>query len=448
MLAAAGCAGQAPRADGAATEPILLASGSDLTSSGIRQSLIKQWNVEHPDHPARIVVLPDEADLQRSQLVGALQSGSGGYDVVNLDVTWTAEFAAGGLIQRWPEPLPADFIASVKNTVVHDGKVWGVPFNTDAALLYYNKEILDKYGFQAPRTWGQLMSVAEDIQDRHAESGYTAQLKEYEGLTVNVMEAIWASGGDLPAEDGNSGRIQEGLNNLKELYRQGMPDDSLTVDETASVTEFSGGKVAFMRNWPFAYNQLADRMPGFADKVVVTGLPGPSVLGGQNLAVTAHAGNPAWARRLIRYLTDRQSERCLLERGFAATRESAYLGNGGQICTRVPAPPDNGTPENGTPENGTPEGGSAGAGSTGAGSAGTGPAGEGRPSAQSALPADKYPLLLASIKRARARPVTPYYAAFTHSVQSTAATMLRNRITGNEAADTLMHRSARTLQGR
>lgn len=53
-------------------------------------------------------------------------------------------------------------------------------------------------------------------------------------------------------------------------------------------------------------------------------LPGRAVLGGQNLAVTTTSERARKATELIRFLTGRQSERCLLEAGFAATRDSAY----------------------------------------------------------------------------------------------------------------------------
>ncbi|KJY44457.1 ABC transporter substrate-binding protein, partial [Streptomyces sp. NRRL S-444] len=92
-------------AAGAPDQPgdIVLASGRDVTGKGgIRQQLIDAWNAQQEGkgsgHRARLVELPGSADQQRSQLLGALQSGSAEYDVVNLDVTWVPEFAAAGLV--------------------------------------------------------------------------------------------------------------------------------------------------------------------------------------------------------------------------------------------------------------------------------------------------------------------------------------------------------------
>ena len=57
----------------------------------------------------------------------------------------------------------------------------------------------------------------------------------------------------------------------------------------------------------------------------VAKLPGPSVLGGQNLAVAKHSRHPRAARALIAFLTGERSQQLLFERGgFAATREIVY----------------------------------------------------------------------------------------------------------------------------
>jgi multiple sugar transport system substrate-binding protein len=54
-------------------------------------------------------------------------------------------------------------------------------------------------------------------------------------------------------------------------------------------------------------------------------LPGPSVLGGQNLAISAHTRKPRAAQALVEFLTGRRSQNILFDRGgFAATRADIY----------------------------------------------------------------------------------------------------------------------------
>ncbi|MFG2141993.1 extracellular solute-binding protein [Streptomyces sp. NPDC048650] len=360
LVAASGCtsdAGPAPE-KGA----IVLATGSDLSSSGVRQDLIRAFE-KRTGRTVRIVKLPDTADGQRSQLLAAGQSGNGGYDVLNIDVAWTAEFAEAGVIRPWGAALDGDFLDSVVKTVQYDGEVWGVPFNTDAGLLYYRKDILHEFGHdRPPANWGDLKDIAVQVAGAYNRRtarapgggrkpprlyGMVAQLRPYEGLTVNTLESAWTYGGDPDATSFTKGEqvgsLQQGVNDLKLRLDSIMPHEATTMDETESRRWFADGRALFMRNWPVEYTSVAEKLtPG--EQFDVAELPARpsdgkrmSVLGGQNLAISAHSARPEGARELIEALTDRGSERCLLERGFAATRDSAYRA--GASAPACPLPP-------------------------------------------------------------------------------------------------------------
>ncbi|MET9293028.1 extracellular solute-binding protein [Streptomyces sp. NPDC003077] len=374
LLLAAGCS-NAPPGPGPGPEKgeLVFATGSDLSSTGVRQDLIEDWS-RRTGQRVRIVKLPDTADGQRSQLLAAGQSGNSGYDVLNIDVAWTAEFAKAGVIQPWGAKLDPDFLDSVAKTAVDGGgTVWAVPFNTDAGLLYYRKDILEGYGHDRPPTnWGELKNVAEEVaaaynrdtarlgKRRNTMYGLVTQLRPYEGLTVNTLESAWANGGDPDATSFTKGEqvgaLQQGVADLKTRLDSIMPHEATDMDETESRRWFADGRALFMRNWPVEYASVAEKLRPGKDFDVAE-LPGRptdgkrmSVLGGQNLAVAADSAHPEAARELIRALTDPHSERCLLERGFAATRDSSYRDPGRAPACHLPpgkaeraerdAPPD------------------------------------------------------------------------------------------------------------
>jgi multiple sugar transport system substrate-binding protein len=84
-----------------------------------------------------------------------------------------------------------------------------------------------------------------------------------------------------------------------------------------------------MRNWPIYYELLKTAsVPGssyVASHFAVAVLPFPSVLGGQDLAISAGSRHPTAALQIIKYLTSPQAEQCLFAvGGFPATRGSAY----------------------------------------------------------------------------------------------------------------------------
>src|SRR5579859_132200 len=80
--------------------PITFATG-ELDTGSYLPALLRQWNAAHPRQQVTLIPLPNDADDQHAQLVANLQTRSSLYDVMSLDVVWTAEFAANG----WIVPL-------------------------------------------------------------------------------------------------------------------------------------------------------------------------------------------------------------------------------------------------------------------------------------------------------------------------------------------------------
>ncbi|GGJ17100.1 extracellular solute-binding protein [Streptomyces brasiliensis] len=341
-----GGGGDAKSADESPGE-IVVASGRDVTGkNGIRQQLIDAWNRREGDsgYHARLVELPGSADEQRSQLLGALQSGSAHYDVVNLDVTWVPEFAEAKLIRELSDKAveePDDLVRTVAATGDWKGERYSVPFNSDVGLLYYRRDYLGAAGARRTDlskgvTWEELQQLIKAVDGKRPEgydAGWTTQLGGYEGRTVNAIEAFAsvATHFELTDDDGHyTASEQELSEGVAELRQRTDPaytlDDAVDSDEPATLSDFADGRTAFLRQWPYAYPALYQT---FTDKQLgVAPLPGKAVLGGQNLAVTSSSERSAKAAELIRFLTDRDSERCLLNAGFAATRTSAYLDDG------------------------------------------------------------------------------------------------------------------------
>ncbi|MFJ4079585.1 extracellular solute-binding protein [Streptomyces iakyrus] len=346
LLALAACTGgdvrDEPTAAADDSRRIVVASGQDVTGkNGIRQQLIDAWNAEEgpQGYEARLVELPGSADQQRSQLLGALQSGSADYDVVNLDVTWVPEFAAAGLIRPLSDAAvraPDDIIPSVDSTSYWDDKRYAVPFNSDAGLLYYRKDHLRKAGVSRTdlgddeMTWDGLRRMFDAVNGVGTQADWTTQLAAYEGRTVNAIEAFASAvpGFELTGPDGryaaDEDQLTAGVTELRE--RTVSPytlKEASTSREAESLSAFAEGRTTFLRHWPYVYPTLYETFKG---DLGVARLPGKAVLGGQNLAVTSSTPDrrAAKAAELIAFLTDPDSERCLLRAGFAATRVSAY----------------------------------------------------------------------------------------------------------------------------
>ncbi|WP_338777305.1 ABC transporter substrate-binding protein [Streptomyces sp. DG1A-41] len=307
--------------------PLTVATAGDLT--GYLGPLLEGWNRTHPGEKVTLVELPDSADETQAQMVTDLRDGDRSrFDVLNIDVNWTSEFAAAD----WIRPLPRDrfplktFLPPVVDTATYDGQLYAVPYVTNAGLLLYREDILAKEGVEPPRTWAELERYAKTIAPKYGLDGYAGQFLPYEGLTVNAAEAVYSAGGSILGDEGervtvDSAEAREGIGFLVRGVREGwIPKEALAYKEEESKQAFQDGRLLFLRNWPYAYVGASAPGSEVAGKVGAVPLPGPdgpgtSVLGGSNLAVSAHARHPDSAARLIAYLTSERVQRQVLTRG-------------------------------------------------------------------------------------------------------------------------------------
>jgi multiple sugar transport system substrate-binding protein len=327
LLAGCGVRAASPGASGAdGVGPVTLVTGQDLT--GYLQGRLQVWNAEHPAEKATLIQLPTAADDVRAQMISNLQARSDRYDVLNLDVVWTAEFAASG----WITPLASHqfplggFLRPVVDTATWQGRLYAVPYVTNAGLLYYRKDILDREHLPPPRTWAELRQDALTVAPKYGLKGYAGQFLPYEGLTVNYAEAVQSAGGQIlagragqPAVD--SPAAEQALAFLTGGVKEGwIPQEALGFDEEGSRRAFQDGRYLFLRNWPYAYDLAEAAGSPVAGKIGVEALPGPDgpgagSLGGSNLAVSSYSRHQKTARALIQFLTSLDNERQVLLKG-------------------------------------------------------------------------------------------------------------------------------------
>lgn len=329
VLLLTGCSGPGgteARDEGAAADsgPMTFVVGKDTTS--YFQPLLDRWNRAHPDERVTMLELPEAADEQRAQMVANLQAKNDRYDILAIDVILTPEFAQAG----WIVPLdrgmfPLDtFIPSVVKTALYKGKLYAVPYSSNAGLLYYRKDILTKEHLKPPTTWAELRDQATRLSREYKLQGYVGQLLPYEGLTVNYMEAVQSAGGQLVSSDGTKVTMDDtsahaGLRFLVDGLREGwIPQQALSYKEEESRLAFQNGKVLFARNWPHAYGPATHSK--VAGKFAVTRLPGlsglgSSSLGGYNLAISAFSKRQKSALEFIRFFTGPDIQRLVLTEG-------------------------------------------------------------------------------------------------------------------------------------
>jgi multiple sugar transport system substrate-binding protein len=314
--------------------PLTLAQGKD--TSGNVQHQIDTWNAAHPKETVRLVELPESADQQRQQMVQNAQTKSDAYTVINLDVVWTSEFAAN----RWVTPLPKDqfdlskFLPAAVKTGQYRGNLYAAPWKTDAGLLYYRKDLLQKAGISTPpKTWAELQSDCGKVKGVNC---YAGQFDKYEGLTCNFSEVVDSAGGTVVDDQGkpnvNTPQAKQGLNFLVQGFKSGMiPKEAITYEEENARRAFEKGNLLFLRQWPYQWalsnKKGSSKVVGKFDVAPLPGLNGPGspTLGGHDLAISSFAKNKATALDFIKFLTGADQERAnLIASSEAPTLAALY----------------------------------------------------------------------------------------------------------------------------
>ena len=233
--------------------------------------MIEQFNKQHPEGQVAFHELPDAADQQRQQMVQNTQIKNDKMAVLSVDNVWTAEFAAN----QWVIPLPedkfptSDFLKPPVNSATYFNKLYAYPYQTDGGLLYYRKDLLDKYGLKPPTTWGEMTAACQKIKAGENDpklSCYAGQFQKYEGLTCNFAEAIDSAGGEITDENGkpnvNTPEALKGLSFLTDSFKDGtIPKAAITWQEEQSRKAFQNGELIFLRNWAYVY-RLAQKTDG------------------------------------------------------------------------------------------------------------------------------------------------------------------------------------------
>ena len=278
--------------------------GKDTTGSF--KQVVALHNKANPNVKARLIELPEDATQQLNQLTQRERAKSSQCDVLGMDVVWTAQFASQGWLKDLSKVVDQrrnEFIPSTLETAHYQDKYWAIPFNTNAGFLYYRTDQVSS----PPSDWAQVYNEAK------AKNGIVYQGSQYEGLTVDYLELLYAAGGKVLSDDGKSAAINspqatQALTLMVNGIKDGAaPKAVLTYKEEESRRAFESGKYTFMRNWPYAY--ALDKKASIGNKFAVAplpglnGKPGSGVIGGYNLGINAYSKNPDAALEFANYIT-------------------------------------------------------------------------------------------------------------------------------------------------
>jgi multiple sugar transport system substrate-binding protein len=298
--------------------------------------LVHEFNRSHPGIHLRVTRGPLETESVSDLAISGLLMGDSPYDLLLMDVTWTAKYAAAG----WLEPLEpwlgpdalVDLAPGAEQGNTFGGHLWRFPLVADMGLLYWRTDLMET----PPRTPEQLVQISRDLQIRGAVPwGYVWQGRQYEGLSCVYVEMLSAFGGrwlmgDQPELDSTAALAATDW--LRNLVTQGItPPTVANMAEPEALQAFQAGDAAFMRNWPYAWAELNKPEGPLRGRVGITtmvsepGQPHAATQGSWGLALLQQSQHKAAAIEALRYLTSEGAQIDLnLRWGYTPTRLSVF----------------------------------------------------------------------------------------------------------------------------
>jgi trehalose/maltose transport system substrate-binding protein len=309
---------------------VRFAGDSDVGEGGRwTRAAAEEW-AQKTGNKVEYISRPNDASatLQLFQQYWAAKSGD--VDIFMVDVIWQGIAAAHAVdLKKYykEDEIKAFFPRIIQNNTV-GGKLVSIPWFTDAGLLYYRTDLLEKYGYkEPPKTWEELTEMAKKIQDGERKEGkadfqgFVFQGKASESVTCNAIEWVYSYGGGVIIEPDkkvtiNNPHAIKALETAKSWVGTISPLGVTTYGEEEARNIWQAGNAAFMRNWPYAYALGQDPKSVISGKFDISVLPkggddgkNAACLGGWQLMVSAYSKVPDAAADLVKYLTSSEEQK-------------------------------------------------------------------------------------------------------------------------------------------
>ena len=293
------------------------------TEGDMLGDFVKAFQKENPDAEVKVTAVPWEA--AHDKIANAIAAGETP-DVSLVGTTWMGEFAEAGGLEPTPEGLvdEGDFFEGAWGSTVVGDTSYGVPWYVETRVLYYRSDLAEKAGWsEAPKTWDELKQFATDLQDK-AGVDYGINLQPGQtGSWQTVMPFAWSNGASMTNEAGteytiDSPEMTETLEYFKSFFDDEVAGPTRILDPGELESGFAKGTFGSFVSGPW-HTGLVEDAGVTQDQYEVAPLPGKdagpgtSFVGGGDLAVFADSDNKESAWKLVKWLTEPETQQDFYE---------------------------------------------------------------------------------------------------------------------------------------
>ncbi len=289
------------------------------------EEVVKEFESQNPDIKIKMEAIADEPIKDKLRVI------LGGSEVPDIMFSWSGEFArkfvrADAALDLTPY-LEEDaawkdsFIPASLQPFSSDGKNYGIPLRFNGKFFVYNKEIFDKHGLQAPKTWDEFLDVLDTLKEEGEtplmlgnESPWAAihyltglnqkmvdqevRMKDYNPRSGEFTDSGYVKAMEMLAELNEKGYFMDNVNSSSHDMVKQMFFAGKGAMFYVELEEFQDVENALKGNWGFF------PMPSIADgngsQKYITGAP-------DGFIVSSKTKHPKEAVEFLKFITSKEN---------------------------------------------------------------------------------------------------------------------------------------------
>ncbi len=282
------------------------------TFNGYFNSLISEYEREHPGVRIRWVDIPYDAAVQK--LLSSAVAGNAP-DVVNLSADFLAKFNGMNALADLSRPVEESGLHYLPNALdlcTFNGKLVAVPWYLNTYVMLYNKEMIRSAGFSPadiPSTFTQLVPFIREYKRRTGKFAFFWNIGKDSYLPMMLgSEEIPMTDSAMTEARFNSPEGKKNIAQWIELYKNGDLQRESVIKTGSSVVEaYQSGQVAMIFTGPVFLNRIKTNAPSIYEQTgvapAVTGRSGKHELAAMSLSVLSSSTHQKEAADFALFVT-------------------------------------------------------------------------------------------------------------------------------------------------
>jgi ABC-type glycerol-3-phosphate transport system substrate-binding protein len=294
---------------------------SVLNGFAKQYGLAVTFNPEPPDYPAFV-----------QKFTTYLSSGYTGLDAMWIDDFSVASWGTAGWLEPLEHRIPRETVAAhlpvaIKSST-YNGHLYRLSTHLDFVIFFYRKDLFDKEGLSAPRTWNDIVRAGKRLTKGGRYGIGVAGKSGTSELFNEIAYYVGQAGADpLHLTTQGARTALKFMYDLIHTYKV-APPDTPAADYSSLLASFMDGRFAMWPVWDGFYGSFQANTRFWTHSKLAVSLPprGPvnnsSLFGSWGWAISKFSKNKDMAAKFIQYAASAQSEDTLALTGSTPGRVS------------------------------------------------------------------------------------------------------------------------------